>query len=223
MEAFIKNTKDSSNVSDDNEIAYRVVQGEKELFEILMRRYNQSLYRVIRSYLSHEQDIEDAMQDTYIKAYEKLQQFRGASSFSTWLIRIGINEALMRLRNTAKQQRSLNGLSNETTDVRSIQMQNGHPERKLIQNEIRQILEKAIDNLPEKYRAAYVMKEVEDMEFEAIGICLGITSNNVQVRLHRAKKILKESLYELSSQAEIFTFGNHRCDSLVSAVMNKIK
>ncbi|MGH2643781.1 MAG: sigma-70 family RNA polymerase sigma factor, partial [Chitinophagaceae bacterium] len=87
----------------DVEVARRVIQGEKELFEILLRRYNQLLYRVIRGYLSDEKEVEDIMQDTYLHAYEKLQQFRGDASFSTWLIRIGINEALGRIRKLKKQ------------------------------------------------------------------------------------------------------------------------
>ena len=86
----------------DNEVIKRILLGEKELFEILMRRYNQTLYRVIRGYTSSESDIEDIMQEAYLKAYEKLDQFRGGSTFSTWLIRIGMNEALQKLRKKSR-------------------------------------------------------------------------------------------------------------------------
>src|SRR5690606_36398991 len=79
-------------------IINRILGGEKELYEILVRRNNQKLYRVIRAYLKDDAEIEDAMQDSYIKAYTKLYQFKLDSSFSTWLVRIGINQALSRLR-----------------------------------------------------------------------------------------------------------------------------
>src|SRR5690606_37096556 len=90
--------KASSARLEDEVVVRRVLSGEKELFEILLRRYNQTLYRVIRGYLRDESDVEDAMQDTYLKAFDKLEQFQGKAAFSTWLIRIGINEALLRLR-----------------------------------------------------------------------------------------------------------------------------
>lgn len=202
----------------DSEIINRVVQGEKSLFEILMRRYNQSLYRVIRSYLSHEQDVEDVMQDTYLKAYEKLGQFQGISSFATWLIRIGINEALMRLRKNSKQSKSLTGFSNQPSGT-SVQMEGNHPEKTFINNEMKLIIERAIDSLPDKYRTIYIMKEIEDMDFEEISYCLDLTHNNASVRFHRAKAMLKEALLSLSSQSDIFTFGNYRCDRIVNKVM----
>lgn len=218
MEAFQTN---NDGLATDEHLVRRILQGEKALFEILMRRYNQSLYRVIRSYFTHDEDVEDAMQEAYLKAYEKLQQFRGASSFSTWLIRIGINEALMRIRANRKHTGSLNAFSDEPPKRQVIRLTDG-PEQKMIQYEMRMILEQAIDKLPEKYRVVYVMKEVEDMKAEEIAACLNITENNVKVRLHRAKALLKESLYRSSSGADVFTFGNARCDLLVGEVMRRI-
>lgn len=221
MEA-LNSASGKQSAATDEEIVEYVLQGEKVLFEILMRRCNQSLYRVIRSYLSHDEDVQDVMQETYLKAYEKLRQFRGVSSFSTWLIRIGINEALMRIRSKNKQLRSLNELSDEILPLRVPEFRLEDPEKILMQSEMRMILEKAVDNLPEKYRVVYVMKELEDMKFEEISACLHITENNVKVRLHRAKSLLKESLYRYSSGAEIFTFGSTRCDELVGRVMKHI-
>src|SRR5690606_1058602 len=84
------------------EIIKRILSGEKELYEILVRRNNQKLYRVIRSYINDESEIEDIMQNSYIKAFIKLYQFKLEASFSTWLIRIGINEALTRLKEKSK-------------------------------------------------------------------------------------------------------------------------
>lgn len=204
----------------DEQVVQRVLSGEKELFEILMRRYNQTLYRAVRSYLKRESDIEDTMQDTYLKAYRKLYQFQGDAAFSTWLIRIGINEALQNLR----KQRRNNVISiNENENIiRLSNVDQMNPEKKAIHHETRRLVEKAIDQLPEKYRVIYVLREVEGMSNAEISACLELTESNVKVRFHRAKKLLKERLYELSSDTTLFEFGDSKCDQLVDRVMEQI-
>ncbi len=202
----------------DKIVIERVLEGEKELFEILMRRYNQTLYRVIRSYLRVEKDIEDAMQDTYLKAFHKLHQFRSEATFSTWLIRIGINEALQSIRR--KKNERIAGQQNEK--VIQLHCDHMNPEKKAIQNERRVLIEKAIDALPQKYRIVYVLREVEEMSNSAVAHGLKLSESNVKVRLHRSKKMLKETLYKLSSEAELFEFGNSYCDKLVDKVLQKI-
>lgn len=207
----------------DEIVVRRVLSGEKELFEILLRRYNQTLYRVIRGYLHDEDDVEDAMQDTYLKAFDKLQQFQGKSAFSTWLVRIGINEALLRIRRL-KQSRSMvlheADAKEEIVNVSdNIEMT---PEKLAIHHETRQLIEKAIDQLPEKFRVIYILKEIEGMKNEEIAHCLEISTPNVKVRLHRARTLLKDSLYRISADSEIFEFGNSRCDRLVEGVMEKL-
>jgi RNA polymerase sigma-70 factor (ECF subfamily) len=214
----------SSARLEDTVVVRRVLSGEKELFEILLRRYNQTLYRVIRGYLRDEADVEDAMQDTYLKAYDKLEQFQGKAAFSTWLIRIGINEALLRLRKL-RRVRSL--VSQEAdVDAKTITQlpdtRQMNPEKQAIQVETRQLLEKAIDHLPEKLRVIYILKEVEGLKNDEIARCLDISEPNVKVRLHRARTMLKETLYRISSSNEIFEFGNSRCDGLVARVMHAI-
>ncbi len=213
-----------SNKLPDNTVIARILSGEKELFEILLRRYNQILYRAVRGYIKKEDEIDDVMQDTYLKAYSKLQQYRGTAAFSTWLIRIGINEALLHIRNTKKGQLHL--MSNHTDHSEKIiqlpatnQM---NPEKQAMQKETRQLIEHAIDQLPEKYRVIYLLKEVEGMENSAIGECLGISDSNIKVRLHRAKNLMKNALYQLSSDTAIFEFGNSRCNKLVDYIMNNI-
>ena len=127
----------------DSEIVKRVLLGEKELFEILVGRNNQSLYRAMRSYLKDENDVQDAMQEAYLKAYDKLQQFQGDSSFSTWLIRIGINEALLQLR--AKKNIASSSVKRNDPQLQKLlqipdKMQM-NPENKIIQKEIRNVIE----------------------------------------------------------------------------------
>jgi RNA polymerase sigma factor (sigma-70 family) len=213
----------ASHQIDDAAVIRRVLGGEKELFEILLRRYNQKLYRVIRSYLRDQDDIEDAMQETYLKAFGKLEQFMGNASFSTWLIRIGINEALLRLKRNKTRR-----LYGDTTDLMQdniVQLPDNdqtNPEKMTIGKETKQLIESAIDELPEKYRVIYVMKEVEGMDNAAISQCLGISDGNVKVRIHRTRSLMKDALLRLSSDARIFEFGNSRCDAVVDFVMRRI-
>jgi RNA polymerase sigma factor (sigma-70 family) len=209
----------------DSEVVERVIAGEKELYEILMRRYNQKLYRVIRGYLKDEYEVEDTMQNTYLKAYEKLYQFNGEAQFSTWLVRIGINEALGWLRQnhkaaflhtTEEDQLGLQLL--ELPDTKSM-----NPETNTIHKEMQHLLEQAIDSLPPKYRMVYMLREIEEMSTAEVTACLAISESNIKVRLHRAKTLLKENLYQLSSSRDVFTFGSRHCDKLVHQVMAKLQ
>lgn len=208
----------------DAAVAERVLAGEVSLYELLMRRYNQKLYRVIRSYLKQEQEVEDVMQDTYLKAFEKLSQFRSDSQFSTWLIRIGINNALARLQEQKRfspaaplldQPEDFSYLLNQTNNPMN-------PEQLAIRQEVKQLLEKAIDSIPEKYRIVYTLREVEDMPIQEITQCLDLSESNVKVRLHRAKSMLKESLFKLSINRDVYEFGNMRCDRLVEHVLKTL-
>ena len=208
----------------DSEVVKRIVSGEKELYEILMKRNNQKLYRIIRSYIKGEQEIEDIMQNTYLKAYEKLYQFKHSSEFSTWLIRIGINEALAHLKTKGKIFH-INGQLNDFENDTVFHMKNRsqfNPEKKIIQQEARQFIESAIDDLGPKYKTVYMMREVEGMSIDEISECLSLSNSNVKVRIHRAKAILKEKLYELTLNNDVFEFGFNRCDNMVENVMEEI-
>jgi len=208
---------------DDNTLVRRVLAGEKQLFELILRRYNQTMYRVIRSYLGDSDDVKDVMQNAYLKAFDKLSQFRGDASFSTWLIRIGINEALGRLNAVNKGKTIYLDLSPEAkNNLMQVPDKQINPEATLIRQESRQLLEKAIDKLPERYRVVYVLKEIEGLRSDEIEVALGVSDANVKVRLHRARKLLKESLYALSQSRDVFEFGNASCDAIVAFVMSRI-
>jgi RNA polymerase sigma-70 factor (ECF subfamily) len=207
----------------DQEVVRRVVAGEKGLFEILMRRHNQKLYRIIRGYLKDEDDISDAMQNAYLKAFDKLYQFHGDAAFSTWLIRIGINEALLRIKDIRKAKVIYLTADEVGTEVLNrIPDKQVNAEKVIIKQEMQQLLEQAIDSLPEKYRVVYIMKEVEGMENHQVAECLSLTESNVKVRLHRARTIIKELLLRFTAGTEVFEFGNARCDRMVDLVMKSI-
>lgn len=207
----------------DNEIIKRVLSGEKELFEILLRRHNQTLYRIIRSYLGNKNEIEDVMQDVWLNSWKNLHQFRQEASFSTWLIRIAINQALSLIRENQKtthhaMERDVNAdnISRLKTSSRM------NPENKTIRYETRRLLEQAIDRLPNKYRSVYMLREVEEMSTGETAVCLQISESNVKVRLHRSRLLLKDYLMDMMDDEDLFEFGNSRCDNLVDAVMERI-
>ena len=208
----------------ETEVIQRILNGEKELYEILVRRNNQKLYRVIRSYLKDEAEIEDIMQNSYLKAFVKLYQFKLEASFATWLIRIGINESLLRLKEKGKlhflYEPTDNLKSNSILEIPDSKQLN--PQDKMIRAEAKQLLEHAIDHLDSKYKAVYMMKEVEEMSLKEIAITLDLTVANVKVRLHRSKETLKEKLFEVIHDKNIFEFGFGRCDSITEHVMNNI-
>jgi len=224
MEAININDFNNHKIK-ETEIIKRILSGEKELYEILVRRNNQKLYRIIRSYLKDDAEIEDIMQDSYVKAFTKLYQFKLESSFSTWLIRIGINESLARLKEKGKlyhlNEQSDNLKSNTILEIPDNRQLN--PQDKMVRNETKQILENAIDSLGIKYKTVYVMKEVEEMSLKEIAIALDLTIANVKVRLHRSKEMLKEKLYEVANEKSIFEFGFSRCDRITENVMKRIK
>ncbi|EID76844.1 RNA polymerase sigma factor [Imtechella halotolerans] len=209
----------------DEIIINRILSGEKELYEILVRRNNQKLFRIIRSYIKGQEEIEDIMQNSYIKAFTNLHQFNSNSKFSTWLIRIAINESLVVLKNKGNIIH-LNSFYQGKNDLSIIEFPDNiqsNPQEKMIQNEAKQLLENAIDKLEFKYRVVYIMKEVEEMSLKEIATTLDLSLANVKIRLHRSKEMLKEILYKLSNTKDLFEFGFKQCDRLTEKVMGKIQ
>lgn len=202
----------------DAEVIKRIIGGEKELFEILIRRNNQKLFRIVRMYFKNEAEVEDVMQNSYLKAYTKLYQFKLEASFSTWLIRIGINEALQRIKENKKQFKE--SLEQKVIDIQDVKEAN--PQDEMIEREMKYLLEKAIDKLELIYKNVYVLKEVEGMTSKEVAEALDISVANVKIRLHRAKGMLKENLYQLSNDKSIFEFGFSKCDRLTERVMNSL-
>jgi len=224
MEAININDFNNHKI-EESEVIKRILEGEKELYEILVKRNNQKLYRIIRSYIVDYAEIEDIMQDSYVKAFTKLYQFKLESTFSTWLIRIGINESLARLKEKGKlyhlNEESYNLKSNTILEIPDNKQLN--PQDMMIRNEAKQVLENAIDSLDVKYKTVYIMKEVEEMSLKEISNVLDLTVANVKVRVHRSKEMLKEKLYEVANDKNIFEFGLSRCDRITEKVMKLIK
>ncbi len=218
---YKKNEAVSTKLMSDILIVERILQGQTEMFEILMRRNNQLLYRTIRSYLDIDADVEDTMQDAYVKAFQNLDQFKNEAMFSTWLVRIGINEALQRKRKSKKYHTVDIDQETGTLQIADISFMN--PESNTIYKESKAFIENAIDALPDKYKIVFMLKEVEGMEIAEISKGLDLSNSNVKVRLHRARNMMKDYLLKTTNTQDIFEFGNSKCDRIVENVMIRIQ
>jgi RNA polymerase sigma-70 factor (ECF subfamily) len=188
-----------------------------------MRRHNARLYRAIRSVLRDEAEAEDAMQAAYLLAYRFLSEFAGESSFSTWLLRIGVNEALGRRR----RGRWLTPVAEVTAvaDRESMRWEaEPTPEDRAASSEAFSLVERAVDGLPPAQRAVFVLREAERLSTGETAAALGITPDAVKVRLHRARRTLRDALTaELGQGArEAFPFVAPRCDRVVAGVMSQL-
>lgn len=203
----------------DEAIISRVLLGQTEDYEILVRRYNNLLYKTARGILSEEHDIEDVMQEAYIKGYEKLSQFRQEAKFSTWLTRILINCALQHL-NKLKGREHLSLDAVEGMDgEEEIPLTTPRPD---VSENLAKALEGAISHLPVKYRVVFILREVQHLPVADAAEIIGITQENVKIRLHRAKGMLKNMLQTKLDSMDIFEFLDSRCARIAERVMHAI-
>ena len=209
----------------DEEVVRRVRAGETGLFEIVMRRYNQRLYRVARAILRDDAEAEDVTQQAYVNAYRHLDQFASRSLFSTWLTRIAVHEALARTRRRGRfnEKDAFHDGDGDTMD--GLKSRGADPERQAFAGELRALIESAIEALPEHYRAVFVMREVEGMSTAESAECLDITEETAKTRLHRARMLLRQTLYERAGieSAAAFPFQVPRCDRVVAGVFEQIE
>ena len=203
----------------DEEIVRRVLAGEKALYEVLMRRHNRKLYRAVRSILKDEDEVEGVMQQAYVSAYVHLEQFKGAALFSTWLIRIAVHNAFARIRESG---RFVESDGNEL--MTRFPSKDRNPEERASDRELGGLLQEAIDHLPTSYRSVFVMREVEGLGTTETAECLGLSPENVKVRLHRARRQLRDEIYARVGTGvdEVFPFHAPRCDRVVAATFAAI-
>jgi len=213
----------------DSELLERARQGDAGAFDMLIRRHDKHLYRIARSVLADDQEAEDAVQETLVRAFTGLRDFRGAASLRTWLTRIVLNEAIRRRRRRpsmvdldalhAAQERTRRPIHSSALTARE-----RDPERAAAQSQIRRILEKAIDGLPAAFRIVFVMRDVEEFSTADTANLLGIQEETVKTRLHRARRMLRESLGEQLAAAlkDVFPFERPRCDALVDRLLGQV-
>jgi RNA polymerase sigma-70 factor (ECF subfamily) len=209
----------------DESVVKRILDGDTALFEIIMRRHNQRLYRIARAVLRDDAEAEDVMQDAYVKAYEHLNQFEGRAKFSTWLSRIAYHEALARVRGKGRVQELeeiSEGQRDKMPSLRSLKM---NPEQEASNSEMRRLLEREVNALPDNYRAVFVLRDVEEIDAAEVAEILSITPENVKMRLFRARVFLRKRLYRCAGvqSRHSFTFHASRCDRVVNAVFRKLR
>jgi RNA polymerase sigma-70 factor (ECF subfamily) len=209
----------------DEEVVARVLAGETGMFEIVMRRHNQRLYRVARAILRNDGEAEDVMQDAYVRAYEHLDQFAGKAKFSTWLTRIAVHEALARQRRGNRYQELEPMSEREGDPMDRFASMTPNPEQQASNSEIRRLLEEAVEKLPDSYRVVFMLRDVEEMSTIDAAEALEITEENVKIRLHRARVLLRKNLYARAGieRKEAFNFNAVRCDRVVKNVFERIQ
>ncbi len=203
------------------EIINRILNGDKPLYEIIVRRFNSYLYKVGRSYNFNHEDTQDLMQDTYVDAFKNLSQFEQRSNFKTWIIKIMLNNCYRR-----KQKFSFkNEFTNETINENVTPMfsnSNNYTEKQIHSRELGSIIETSLSRLSEDYRMVFSLREINGLSVAETAEMLNISEPNVKVRLNRAKTMLRTEIEKSYSAEELFEFNLCYCNPFTERVMNII-
>ena len=214
----------------DPELAQRIASGDRDAFELLMRRHNQILYRTARSILKDDAEAEDAAQEAWLLAYRAIGNFRGDAKLSTWLVRIVVNEAISRRRKRSRGAEVIQ-LNGETQEDREAVEENVNqtlpeqPEHAARRAQTRRLLETKIDELPDAFRTVFVLRALEELSVEESAVALGIPEATVRSRFFRARALLREALSKEIDLAygDAFAFAGARCDRIVAGVLAKLE
>ncbi|MBZ9793080.1 RNA polymerase sigma factor [Rhizobium sp. 3T7] len=210
----------------DVELARRAAARDRHAFRAIMTSHNQRLFRLARSIVRNDSEAEDVVQEAYVLGFAHLNRFRGESSLATWLSRIVINEALGRLRK--KRRTTLASSMEQSVGATIVQFPvdnpSGDPERTMAQRQILQLVEQATDALPDIYRTVFVARVIEGLSMEETASLLGLRAETVKTRLHRARRLVRESLDEQIGPVLLsaFPFAGRRCERLTAAVMSRL-
>jgi len=213
------------SAADDQSLVRSVVAGEPAAFELLMRRYNRRLYRLARAVLRSDEEAEDALQEAYLSAFRSIAQFRQESALSTWLSRLVLNESLGRLRRSARRQNVIPIVSSNTAiEMNAMADDAEGPDQVLGRAQMRALLERKLDALPESFRVVFVLRSAEDLSVEETAQCLSIPAGTVRSRYSRAKALLREALAQEVDLAEqdLYPFGGEHCDRVTAMVLRKL-
>jgi RNA polymerase sigma-70 factor (ECF subfamily) len=226
-----QNTAPDARAADDAALVQRIRARDAVAFELLMRRHNRRLYRVARSLLRDASEAEDALQESYLSAYRAMDGFRAEASVATWLTRIVVNECTGRLRRNARRDNIVPILAaharplpeGEAMAEELCAIDHDTPDRALVRSEVRALLERKIDALPQEFRTVFVMRSVEELSVEETAACLGIPEATVRTRHFRARSLLRESIAADLDVAErdAFDFDGERCDRIVARALQR--
>jgi RNA polymerase sigma-70 factor, ECF subfamily len=203
----------------DQAVVDQILAGDTALFELLMRRYNERLYRAARAITRDDREAEDVIQQAYVNAFSNLRQFKGQAQFATWLTRIAINEALARVRRRGQYE----AFDDDESNVEGFMTWNPEPspERQAFTGELRELLEWAIDGLPDGAREVFVLRDVEGLSTAETAAALDVSEDVVKTRLSRARGTLRRALLERAGATTLdaFRFERPRCDRVVAQVL----
>lgn len=204
--------KRSGEPLSDKAIVRRVLTGETALFEILVHRHSQQVYRAARAILRDDDEAADVVQETYLRVYRNLKQFAGKAKFSTWATQIAINEARARARRNTGRGAKMRDFRARKESLDALATEPDF-ETRVLAREMRTMIEAAIEALPAPYRTVFVLREVEEISTAATAECLNLTQDTVKTRLRRARASLRKQLYAAVGprRREAFRFGGSRC------------
>ena len=211
----------------DAELVRRARGRDEAAIRLILQTNNRRLYRIARGILRNDSEAEDVVQETYVRAFTYLQDFRGDSSLATWLARIAVNEALGRLRRQ-RPSVDLSTLAQGVLEAQIIQFpllaMSEDPEKSMAQREIQRVVEHAIDELPEAFRIVFITRVIEGMNVEETAETLGLKPETVKTRLHRARTMLRNSIEKKIGPVvmEAFPFAGKRCERLTEAVLKRL-
>lgn len=212
----------------DNELVSLAKERDEDAVRILVRRYNQRLFRIARGIIRDDAEAEDVVQATYVRAFTHLDRFRGEAAFSTWLTRIALNEAYGRVR----QKRPTVELSEIEAPTEGGQVimfpmtpRPTDPETAASRQQARELLEAALDRLPETFRMVFILRELEELSIEETAAVLGIRPETVKTRLFRARRLMRTEIEKAVSAkfAELFPFAGSRCANMADKVIARLR
>lgn len=214
----------------DAELAMRAAGGDRGAFELIMRRHNRRLFRLARSLVRSDEEAEDVLQEAYLRAYRRLRGLASGEALAAWLARIVANEALGRLRALGRvvsleDFRARAGTEDDDGADDGPASDDPGPERLAASAELRRLLEAAVDALPDEFRSVFVLREVEGLSTAETAAWLAIRPETVKTRLHRARRLLQESLSRslLATAPSLFEFQGARCDRIVARVLARLE
>lgn len=225
-------TTDPTSV-DDLTLMQQAAAGDMRAFDALMQRHNQRLYRAARGILRNEADAEEAVQEAWLKAYRHLHEFQGKAAPLTWLTRITINEALMCQRRNKSRDAIIQPVeSDEQMDHLIVtqgdfmnRLNPAQPDQLVSRTELRRLIEARIDELPDRYRAVFMLRGVEGLSFAEVAATLDLPQATVRVRYMRARRLLHKALQQDIdlSAGNAFSFAGERCDRIVAGVHARLR
>lgn len=206
----------------DLEVIQETLSGNSALFEILIRRYNPVLYKTGRGYGFNHQDTEDLMQETFMKSFQSLSKFENRSTFKTWILRIMLNQCYHKSRHTYHKTLKTEISVDKNAGSMFLTADNTNPDASFVNKELRNVIEAALNKLPEDYKMTFTLRELAGLSVAETAELLNIQPSNVKVRVNRAKVILRKEIEKIYVTEDIYEFNLIYCDKIVNAVMTRI-